>query len=286
MKNNKTCSVCGHQQSEKINDCTQCGWDFPVMLGSAEEVKLEHTNRLKIARSDWRQKSNVSNEGGILEQSNIHIQEIGDNELRHNFFNKKNVVEFLVVPFLLSACFILFSLFLSEALNKNGFWALVLNPVAWMLLAVPVGISWKIIPMMNGRRIFEPYRRNLLNIILNYVYGMCYICVLIWYCMLGFVVAYELFSGEGSRTLLEPLALVNSIFIMYIFYKNIYGEFQLASLKLIIFIGFFALFLYFVDIAFLGMLDGVPLVFILQGFSGPLIVLLAVQELRWFCNKR
>lgn len=49
----KTCPVCGHQQSETINDCEQCGWDFPVMLGTGEAVAQDLQARLARAREEW-----------------------------------------------------------------------------------------------------------------------------------------------------------------------------------------------------------------------------------------
>ncbi len=49
----KTCPVCGYRQSETKNDCAQCGWNYPVMLGSCESVTQTLNERLAKARESW-----------------------------------------------------------------------------------------------------------------------------------------------------------------------------------------------------------------------------------------
>lgn len=69
MSKRKTCPVCGHQQSEKINDCEQCGWDFPVMLGSGDAVATVFASRLAKAKEQWRPHTHITGHTSRVEQS-------------------------------------------------------------------------------------------------------------------------------------------------------------------------------------------------------------------------
>ncbi len=48
-----TCPVCQSQQPDTSTLCEQCGWDFPIYLGSLEDAQKLATRRLKEARAGW-----------------------------------------------------------------------------------------------------------------------------------------------------------------------------------------------------------------------------------------
>jgi formylglycine-generating enzyme required for sulfatase activity len=50
---NKTCPVCGLEQSDTIPACGRCNWDFSPMLGTAEQTRAALAQRLTEARAAW-----------------------------------------------------------------------------------------------------------------------------------------------------------------------------------------------------------------------------------------
>lgn len=53
---NRTCPVCGLEQSESATACGRCGWDFSPMLGTAEQTRTTLARHLAEAQTAWRQR--------------------------------------------------------------------------------------------------------------------------------------------------------------------------------------------------------------------------------------
>ncbi len=66
-----TCPVCQSQQPDTSTLCEQCGWDFPIYLGSLEDAQKLGTRRLKEARAAWQE----TQERQQLRQSVQYLQE-------------------------------------------------------------------------------------------------------------------------------------------------------------------------------------------------------------------
>ncbi len=67
----KNCPVCQLQQPDTSTLCDQCGWDFPIYLGSLEDAQKLGTRRLKEARAVWQE----TQERRQLRQSVQELQE-------------------------------------------------------------------------------------------------------------------------------------------------------------------------------------------------------------------
>ena len=52
----RNCPVCGHEQDQEMLECTCCGWDFSLLLGTPEQVEARQRERLDQAQAAWRQR--------------------------------------------------------------------------------------------------------------------------------------------------------------------------------------------------------------------------------------